>query len=192
MVVLAPASIQEIVDLTGDAFDIADRYRTPVMIMGDGMLGQMMEPVTFENVGKEASDLPEKTWATDGTHMKRKKNIINSLYLQPEDLEKLVLEREKRYEVMKEKEVRYEADMLEDAEYVFVAYGTTARIVKNAIKSLRAEGYKVGLIRPITLFPFPEKIIAETAKRVKGMLSAVSYTHLIVNTKRMVSISIRL
>ena len=170
MVVLAPASIQEIVDLTGDAFDIADRYRTPVMIMGDGMLGQMMEPVTFENVGKEASDLPEKTWATDGTHRKRKKNIINSLYLQPEDLERLVLEREKKYEVIKEKEVRYEADMLEDAEYVFVAYGTTARIVKNAIKSLRAEGYKVGLIRPITLFPFPEKVIAETAKRVRGML----------------------
>lgn len=171
LIVLAPASVQEIVSLMTEAFNIADRYRVPVMIMGDGMLGQMMEPVTFDEIPPIPEDLPPKTWATTGTHMKRKKNIINSLYLTPEDLEELVLEREKKYQLITQKETRSESYLIDDADFVFVAYGTTARIVKSAISTLRKEGYKVGLIRPITLYPFPSDIICETSKKVKGMMS---------------------
>jgi Pyruvate:ferredoxin oxidoreductase and related 2-oxoacid:ferredoxin oxidoreductases, alpha subunit len=171
LIVLAPASVQEIVSLMTEAFNIADRYRVPVMIMGDGMLGQMMEPVTFDEIPPIPDDLPEKSWATTGTHMKRKKNIINSLYLTPEDLENLVLERDKKYQLITQKETRSESYMIDDADFVFVAYGTTARIVKSAISTLRKEGHKVGLIRPITLYPFPSDIIRETSKKVKGMMS---------------------
>ncbi len=153
LVVLAPSSIQEMVDLTSDAFDIADNYRCPVMIMGDGMLGQMMEPVEFKDA--DVSNLPEKTWATNGTGMKRKKNIINSLFLEASELEKLVQEREERYNKIKANEVRYEAVDVEDADIILVAYGTTSRIAKTAMAKAKEEGYKVGIIRPITLWPFP-------------------------------------
>ena len=153
LVVLAPSSIQEMVDLTSDAFDIGDKYRCPVMIMGDGMLGQMMEPVEFKDA--DASELPEKTWATTGTGMKRKKNIINSLFLEAAELEKLVLERQERYARIAENEVRYEAVDTEDADVVLVAYGTTSRIAKTAMAKAKEMGLKVGIIRPITLWPFP-------------------------------------
>ena len=153
LVVLAPSSIQEMVDLTSDAFDIGDKYRCPVMIMGDGMLGQMMEPVEFKDT--DVSDLPEKEWATSGTGMKRKKNIINSLFIEASELEDLVLERQKRYDEIAKNEVRYEAVDVEDADIVLVAYGTTARIAKTAMAKAKEKGYKVGIIRPITLWPFP-------------------------------------
>ena len=153
LVVLAPSSIQEMVDLTSDAFDIGDKYRCPVMIMGDGMLGQMMEPVEFKDA--DASDLPEKEWATTGTGMKRKKNIINSLFLEASELEKLVLERQERYAQIAKNEVRYEAVDTEDADVVLVAYGTTSRIAKTAMAKAKEMGLKVGIIRPITLWPFP-------------------------------------
>ena len=153
LVVLAPSSIQEMVDLTSDAFDIGDKYRCPVMIMGDGMLGQMMEPVEFKDT--DVSDLPEKEWATSGTGMKRKKNIINSLFIEASELEDLVLERQKRYDEIAKNEVRYEAIDVEDADIVLVAYGTTARIAKTAMAKAKEKGYKVGIIRPITLWPFP-------------------------------------
>ncbi len=169
LVVFAPASIQEMVDLTSNAFDVADKYRTPVMIIGDGMLGQMMEPVTFQS--KETASLPEKPWATTGTKGKREHNIINSLYLNPEDLEKNILERQERYNTIKANEVRYEAVGVEDADYVLVAYGMTARIAKNAMATLRKQGIKVGLIRPITLWPFPTEIFEKTAKTAKAFLS---------------------
>ncbi len=153
LVVLAPSSIQEMVDLTSDAFDIGDKYRCPVMIMGDGMLGQMMEPVEFKDT--EVDELPEKEWATTGTDMKRKKNIINSLFIEPKDLEDLVLARQKKYDEIEKNEVRYEAEGIEDADIVLVAYGTTARIAKTAMAKAKAKGLKVGIIRPITLWPFP-------------------------------------
>ena len=153
LVVLAPSSIQEMVDLTSDAFDIGDKYRCPVMIMGDGMLGQMMEPVEFKDA--DTSELPEKTWATTGTGMKRKKNIINSLFLEASELEKLVLERQERYAQIAKNEVRYEAVDVEDADVVLVAYGTTSRIAKTSMAKAKEMGLKVGIIRPITLWPFP-------------------------------------
>ncbi len=155
LVVLAPSSIQEMVDLTSDAFDIGDKYRCPVMIMGDGMLGQMMEPIEFKDTA--ANDLPEKEWATTGTGMKRKKNVINSLFIEAKELEDLVLERQKRYDEIVKNEVRYEADGIEDADIVLVAYGTTARIAKTAMAKAKEQGLKVGIIRPITLWPFPKE-----------------------------------
>ena len=170
LVVLAPSSIQECVDLTYEAFDIADQYRMPVMLIGDGMLGQMMEPVTFPEEYK-GRDLPEKTWATNGTQMKRKHNVVNSLYIEPNELEKLVVERYKKYDYIKETEVKYETENIKDADVVLVAYGTIARIAKSAMQKARNEGIKVGLIRPITLWPFPEKIISETAKKAKSFLA---------------------
>ena len=169
LIVLAPSSIQEAVDCTTNAFDLADKYRMPVMILGDGMLGQMMEPIAFP----EASEVKEieKPWATTGTKMERKKNIINSLFLEPKELEDLVVARYKKYDTIKENEVKYETYNTEDADIVLVAYGTTARIAMAAMTEAREEGIKVGLIRPITLWPFPEKIIGETAKNVKAMIS---------------------
>ena len=169
LVVLAPASVQELVDLTAEAFDIGDMYRVPVMIMGDGMLGQMMEPITFSEPKKR--QLPEKTWATTGTAMQRKKNVVNSLYLTPEELENLNNERAKRYAAIEENEVKAELQQVEDADLVLVAYGVIARIAKTAVAIAREKGLKVGLIRPITLWPFPKKEIANAAKTAKCFLT---------------------
>jgi len=168
MPVFAPASIQEAVDLMQEAFEVADYYRTPVLIAADGMIGQMMEPVEFRDVPKR--DLPPKDWVTDGTKGKRKPNVINSLYLQAEDLEEHCNRLEKKYEVMKKNEVKYETFNLEDAEVVMVAYGTTSRICKNAIEILSREGIKVGLIRPISLWPYPEKAFEELSEKTKALL----------------------
>ena len=163
LIVLAPSSVQEIVDMTSDAFDLADIYRTPVMILADGMLGQMMEPVVFEQK-KSARIIPEKTWATTGTEMKREHNIINSLYIQPNVLEKITLERYEKYKTIEQNETKYEAYQTDDAEFILTAYGSVARICKNAVDELRAQGIKAGLIRPITLWPFPsEAYVKETA-----------------------------
>ena len=169
LVVLAPSSIQECVDLTMEAFDIADQYRMPVMLMGDGMLGQMMEPVSFGEY--KGRNLPQKTWATNGTGLKRKHNVINSLYIDPDTLEKTVIDRNKMYNEIKKTEVKYETYNIEDADIIMVAYGTIGRIVKNAINKAREEGIKVGLIRPITLWPFPEEIINKTADTAKAFIS---------------------
>ncbi len=168
LIVLAPNSVQEIVSLTADAFNLSDTYRVPAMILGDGTLGQMMEPVDFDNIPKPID--AKKDWATDGTDGKRKHNIINSLYLSPEELENKVRERYERYEIIKDKEQRFEAHDIDDAEVVISSYGTTSRVVESAVKTLREEGYKVGVIRPITLWPFPEKAF-KTAKNAKAFLS---------------------
>ena len=169
ILVLAPANIQEMVDLVKDAFDLADIYRMPAMILGDGMIGQMMEPVEFrEHTGRT---IPEKVWATNGTKMERPHNIINSLYLKPEELEKKVMDRYERYAYIEEHETKWEEYMLDDADIVIVAYGTTARICKNAIAEARAQGLKVGMIRPITLWPFPKKILKEKAATAKAFVA---------------------
>lgn len=182
LVVLAPSSVQEAVDLTMEAFDIADIYRNPVMVMGDGIIGQMMEPIEFKDIG--ADDLPEKDWITDGAEG-REKNVINSLYLDPEELEAHNWKLDRKYQKIKEQEVRYETSNIEDAELAIVAYGTTARIVKSAIKEARAEGIKVGLIRPITLFPFPEQIINEVADQVDKFLTVEMSTGQMVEDVRL-------
>lgn len=166
--VYAPATIQETVDLMQEAFDVADKYRTPVMVLGDGMIGQMMEPVEFKD--RDAKTV-EKPWATDGTKGKRNPNIINSLYIDPQELEDHNIRLEKKFELMKKNEVRVETINMEKPEIVCVAYGTTARIVKNAIELCKAEGIEVGLIRPITLWPFPEHAFAEIPEETKAFLS---------------------
>ncbi len=169
LIVVAPNSVQEIVSLTADAFNLADEYRVPVMILGDGTLGQMMEPVDFDSVPEIIES--NKDWATTGTELKREHNIVNSLYLAPEELEKTILERQARYEIIKEKEARFEEKFTEDADIIISAYGTTSRVVESAVKQLREEGYKVGIIRPITLWPFPEKAYREAAETAKAFLS---------------------
>ncbi|GAB6137934.1 3-methyl-2-oxobutanoate dehydrogenase subunit VorB [Halanaerobaculum tunisiense] len=182
LVVLAPHSVQEAVDLTQEAFDIADQYRNPVMILGDGYLGQMMEPVEFKDIGR--NNLPAKDWITDGAK-DRKKNIINSLYLDAENLEEHNWKLNDKYEEIKENEVQYEIENIEDAEIAIVAYGTMARIAKAAIKQLRKEGIKAGLIRPITLFPFPEQIINEVADQVDKFLTVEMSTGQMVEDVRL-------
>lgn len=171
LIVLAPASVQEMATLTGEAFDLADIYRMPVMILADGALGQMMEPVDFED--KQQRELPPKDWACTGHGGKRKHNIINSLYIEPEVLEKTVVDRFKKYEQIEQSEVKFEEYMTEDAEIIVVAYGITARIAKTAVRSARAKGIKAGLFRPITLFPFPDKQLDALADKttVKTFLS---------------------
>ncbi|WP_283595243.1 3-methyl-2-oxobutanoate dehydrogenase subunit VorB [Paraclostridium bifermentans] len=151
--VYAPATVQEAVDMVMEAFEVADFYRTPVMVVGDGMIGQMMEPVEFNK--PKTRELAPKTWASVGTKMERKPNIINSLYLDPKSLEDHCINLEAKYKEIEKNETAYEMYKTEDAEIVFVAYGTTSRIVKNTIESLREEGIKAGLIRPKTLWPFP-------------------------------------
>ncbi|MDF2854414.1 MAG: 2-oxoacid:ferredoxin oxidoreductase subunit alpha [Neobacillus sp.] len=167
--VLAPASLQEIVELTQDAFNIADKYLTPVIIMGDGMLGQMMEPVEFGV--QKVQELPEKDWATTGTRGDGPPKTITSLELNAESLENRNHSLQRKFSVIKELEVRYETYKTEDADFIMVAYGTVARITMNAINKARKDGIKVGLIRPISLWPFPDKPFIETRDRVKGFIS---------------------
>ena len=159
--VYAPASVQEACDMIMDAFDVAELYRTPVLVLLDGMIGQMMEPVDFDKPRKQR-ELPSKEgWATTGTKGKRKPNIINSLYLSPEILEEHNYHLQRKYDVIEANELQYEMDRTEDAELVFVAYGTMARVVKNCVNEMRADGYKVGLIRPKTVWPYPYKAFDE-------------------------------
>lgn len=168
--VYAPASIQEAVDLVMEAFEVADYYRNPVMVVGDGMIGQMMEPVEFKLPKKR--DLPEKTWATVGTKCERNPNIINSLALDPAKLEEHNIKLDKKYKAMEENEVMHEEYHIEDAEIVLVAYGTTSRITRNVVDSLREEGIKAGMIRPITLWPFPFKAFEKLdANKVKSLFA---------------------
>ncbi len=168
ILVFAPSTVQEMVDLVSDAFDLADQYRIPSMILADGMLGQMMEPVELPEEG--AKQPVEKTWAACGHENKREHNIINSLYLTPDKLESLVLERYERYEIIKKKEQRAEEYLTDDAELIVVAYGASARVARSAVNKLREQGQKVGLIRPITLWPFPVDTLKKAAAHTKQML----------------------
>ncbi|HPK15215.1 MAG TPA: transketolase C-terminal domain-containing protein, partial [Clostridia bacterium] len=160
-VVLAPATIQEAADFTQEAFDIADYYRTPVVVLADGMIGQMMEAIEWRKPKERA--LPPKDWATDGTRGKRPHNIINSLYIDAKDCAVQNRKLQEKYDRITETEVRYEEFMAQDAEILFVAYGTTARIARAAVLKLRKDGVKAGLFRPVTLWPFPEKALRECA-----------------------------
>ncbi len=168
LIVMAPASVQEMADMTAKCFDLADKYRVPTMILADGTMGQMMEPVVLPKQQEYKADKP---WAVTGTECKRKHNIINSLYLKPEELERKNFERYERYKEIEENEVLYESFMMEDAEICIAAFGIAARVAKNAIVAARAEGIKVGMIRPITLWPFPKKAFAEAVDKVKSFIS---------------------
>lgn len=167
--VLAPATLQEIVDLMQESFDIADRYRTPVLLLGDGMLGQMMEPVEFPE--EQSRELPVKDWAATGTRGDGGPKIVNSLRLDPVELEQHNLHLQEKYASVRANEVRYENYLVDDAEYVLVAYGSVSRIVKTAVQKAREKGIKAGLIRPISLWPFPEKPFQDTRDRVKAYLT---------------------
>ena len=171
MVVLAPSTIQEMVDLVQEGYDIADQYRTPVMILGDGMLGQMMEPVEFKE--RKARELPAKDWATTGWKGDRPRAVINSLFIDPQVLENHVTHLFQKYEAIKANETLVECYNCEDAEVIITAYGTTARIVKSVIDKAAQAGIRVGLIRPITLWPFPSETIRSWAEKehVKAFLT---------------------
>lgn len=169
ILVFAPSTVQEAVDLVSLAFDLADKYRMPAMIFSDGMLGQMMEPVVLPD--KIENPPIEKPWATDGHKNKRVHNITNSLFLDPNKLEYTVDKRFERYAVIKKEEQRAEEYMTEDAELVLVAYGASSRICRSVVNTARQEGLKVGMIRPITLWPFPEKYIDKAASTAKAFLT---------------------
>ncbi len=166
-----PETLQETVDLVRHAFDLADYYRNPVMIAVDGLIGQMMEPVDLDN--KIASmDLPTKEWASNGKSGERGRlNKIVSLHLDPYDLEKHNLKLKKKYDEMVEKEQRYELINTDDADIVIVAYGTVARVARSTVKTLREEGIKVGILRPISLWPFPEKAFEKLPESVHSLLT---------------------
>ena len=166
-IVLAPASVQEMASLTFKAFDLADKYSMVSMILADGTMGQMMEPVSLD--AGEVNTY-EKPWALTGTKCEREHNIVNSLYLKPEELEVKNFERYEKYKAIEENEVMYEEYLMDDAEVCVVAFGITARVAKNAINEARANGVKVGMIRPITLWPFPKKVLAAAADKCKAFI----------------------
>ena len=170
--VFAPSTVQEMADTVTKAFDLADKYRMPAVILADGLLGQMMEPVAFdEDAEIKMSDASNKPWAANGHGNRRKHNIINSLYLQAAELEEKVVARSKRYEQVKAPETLAESHRCEDAEIVVAAYGSVARLAKSAVELARKEGIKAGVFRPITLWPFPEKEINAACENAKKVLT---------------------
>ncbi len=171
LIVYAPSTLQEAVSLTMEAFDVADQYRNPVMILGDGMLAQMMEPVDFTPPPKR--ELPEKDWATTGNDGSRKNNVINSLYIEGDVLYERTLKIYEKYERIKKNETRFELYHATDAEIIIAAYGVAARIAKSVIDELAEDGIRIGLIRPITVWPFPYDVYEQYAMsdKVKGFLT---------------------
>ena len=174
LITLAPASVQEMYDFVGLAFELAFKYRNPALILSDGMIGQVMEKVVIDDYQPRWTDeyiAEHFPWATVGKPATRKHNFITSLELDSAVQEQNNIRIQKKYRECEEKEVRYEMINCEDADYLFVAYGSSARICQKSIELARAEGIKVGLFRPITLWPFPSKQLKEAAKNVKGILS---------------------
>ena len=169
VLVFAPSSVQEMADLTGRALHLAWKYRMPAMLLADGTMGQMMEPVALPEPTE--IDPTPKPWAATGTEGKRPHNIINSLYLSPDELEKTNIERFERYAAIERDEPMWEEFMMDDAEICVVSTGITARVSRNAIVEARKQGIKVGMLRPITLWPFPKKAFQAAAETVKCFLS---------------------
>ena len=169
MIVLAPASVQEMAELTVKAFDLADKYRMTSMLLADGTMGQMMEPVALDDL--QINPMPEKPWATTGTKMERKRNIINSLSLVPEELEQFNFARYEKYAQIEREEARAEEYRMEDAEICVAAFGIASRVSRNAVDAAREMGIKVGLIRPITLWPFPVDPFKRSLATVKKYIS---------------------
>ena len=174
LITLAPASVQEMADFVDLAFELAFRYRNPAMILSDGAIGQMMEKVVlppFKPRRTEAEIAAECPWATTGRTGMRRPNIITSLELRSEEMEIINLRLQAKYREIEEKEVRFEEYRTDDAEYLIVAFGSAARIAKKVIALAREQGIRVGLLRPVTLWPFPTRRIAELGRQVKGILS---------------------
>jgi 2-oxoglutarate ferredoxin oxidoreductase subunit alpha len=169
LIVLAPASVQEMADFVDLGFELAFKYRNPVMMLSDGAIGQMMEKVWLSPPKERSKTVPE--WATTGKPSTRERNIITSLELDPNRQEIFNKKLVAKYDEIKEKEVRFEEFQCEDAEYLFVAYGTSARVCQKAVELSRAQGIKAGLLRPITLYPYPSKKLNKLADRVRLMLS---------------------
>ena len=175
LIVLAPNSVQEMADFVDLAFTLAFKYRTPTMILSDGVIGQMMEKVVlppFKPRRTEEEILKECPWASTGCNGTRKRNVITSLELKSEVMEERNIHLQEKYKTIRENEVRYETKFMDDADYMIVAFGSAARIAEKAIEMARKEGIKVGLLRPITLWPFPTNEIEAAAKNVKGILVA--------------------
>ncbi len=179
--VLAPASVQEMADLTMLAFDLADRYRNPVIVLTDGFVGQMMEPIELRDT--EIAP-PEKPWAVKGTP-ETQQNLISSIYLEPDDLEKHERKLEEKYRLAQLLEPRHETYMTDDAEILLVGYGIVSRVLRSAVDEARAQGLRAGLLRPITLWPFPSKALAETAVRCKKVLTVEMSTGQMVEDVRL-------
>ncbi len=169
LVVYAPSTVQEMSDLAYRAFDVADRYRMPVMILADGLLGQMMEPVVLPEP-LDLDDLPDKPWATCGHAGEREHNVVSSLHLTAEDLEQLNVERFERYDVVKRDEQQAETYLVDDADIVVVAFGAASRVARGAVTAAREAGVKAGLLRPVTLWPFPVDALEATCAHARGYL----------------------
>jgi len=174
MIVLAPSSVQEMADFAGLGFELAFKYRNPIMVLSDGAIGQMMEKVELEEQRPRFTEeeiIKNTPWATTGKTKNRERNIITSLNLDSAKQEQHNIDLQKKYKLIQEKETRFELINCEDAEYLIVAYGTSARLSQKAVDLLRNQGIKAGLLRPITLFPFPTEAISKLADRVKGILT---------------------
>lgn len=174
LITLAPASVQEMADFVSLGFELAFKYRNPAIILADGVIGQMMEKVVLPAQKPRRTDdevIAQCPWAATGRANGRKPNIITSLELKPDAMEENNLRFQAKFKVIEENEVRYEEINCEDAEYLIVAFGSMARIGQKSMELARAEGIKVGILRPITLWPFPTKVIADYAKKVKGIIS---------------------
>ncbi len=168
LITLAPSSVQEMVDFVKLGYELAEKYRNPVMIMADGAIGQMMEKVELFDQMPRRTEFPE--WATTGKGDRKDSRFITSLNIQPEKMEEINIHIQSKYRKLEAEEVRYASYHLDDAEYVFTGFGLGARICAKAMELGRAKGYKIGLIRPITLYPFPVEIFNQTAKKIKGIL----------------------
>jgi 2-oxoglutarate ferredoxin oxidoreductase subunit alpha len=183
--VLAPSSVQESYDLMGRAFDLADQYRMPVLILGDGILGQMMEPLVIKSQIPNPKSQTKKSWALTGCKG-RKPNVVKSFYLKEGDLEKFNLILQKKYKSIQQKEQRYDGLFLDDAKIVLVAYGTMARIARAAVHQLREKGKKIGLMRPVTLWPFPQQAFSRFSRhkgKVRFLVVEMSYGQMLEDVK---------
>ena len=170
LIVLAPATVQEMADFVQEGWDLADKYRNPVLILADGALGQMMEKVELrEQIQRGTREIP--SWATIGKTADRERNVITSLFIQPEEMEQVNLRLQQKYKIIEKNEVRVQEINTDDADFVIVAYGLSARIGRKVMELMRADGHKVGLIRPISLWPYPYDTVAKAAEHVKGFLS---------------------
>ena len=175
VIVLAPSSVQEMADFVDLAFELAFKYRNPAMILSDGVIGQMMEKVVLPQFKPRRTDeevIKQCPWASTGKPKNRERVVITSLELKPEIMEQRNIALQEKYRKIQENEVRFEEQLMDDAEYAIVAFGSAARIAEKSVEIAREQGIKVGLFRPITLFPFPEKQIAALSKKVKGILVA--------------------
>ena len=186
LIVFAPANIQEVVDLMQEAFDLADKYRMPVMMLLDGMIGQMMEPVEWKRPAVKPEDLPKKPWATTGTKNKRPPNIINSLFIDADACNQNNIRLEEKYARVTASEQRYETTDTEEAEVVFVAFGTPARLARAAVRLLAEDGIKAGVFRPITVSPYPYDALYETAaqENVKAVVTVEMNTGQMIDDVR--------